>query len=103
MASLTAANVIPQYTTGGADLLGLYALRNVTAGDTIDIATLGQPVFQQIKRGVVLGVSDFVEIAATFTGTTVTMPSGLANSSAYLLIWGCLWVWGVWPGRLPGC
>jgi hypothetical protein len=34
-------------------------------------------------------VSDFVEIAATFTGTVVTMPSGLNQSSAYLLIWGC--------------
>jgi hypothetical protein len=89
MAVLTAANVIPQYTSGGADLLALYALRNVTTGDTIDVATLGSPGFQVINRGVVLGISDFVEIAATFTGTVVTMPSGLSHSSAYLLVWGC--------------
>jgi hypothetical protein len=89
MAILTGTNVIPQYTIGGADILGLYALRNVNTGDTIDLATLGPPGFQIIKRGVVLGISVFVEIAATFTGTVVTMPSGLAGDSAYLLVWGC--------------
>lgn len=88
-AVLTAANVIPQYTMGGADLLGLYALRNVSTGDTIDLATLGTPTFQHISRGVVLGISDFVEIAADFSGTVVTMPGGLSHSSAYLLVWGC--------------
>ena len=87
MAVLTNAQVIPVYSAGQADLIGLFALRKVTAGDTIDIANLSN--FQIVKAGVVLGVSDFVEIAATFTGTTVTMPSGLANSSGYLLVLGC--------------
>lgn len=90
MAVLTGAQVVPIAIRGDADLTGLYSLRNVTSGDTVDLASLGaSPAFQVIKRGVVLGVSDFVEVAATFTGTVVTMPSGLNASSGYLLVWGC--------------
>jgi len=89
MAVLTPDQCIPTFIRGDADITGLYSLRNVTTGDTVDIANLASPKIQIIKRGVVLGVSDFVEIAATFTGTVVTMPSGLNQSSAYLLIWGC--------------
>jgi hypothetical protein len=87
VATLTSANVIPVYQDGKADLIGLFALRKVSTGDTIDLATVSN--LQIVKAGVVLGVSDFVEIAATFTGTVVTMPSGLANSSGYLLVLGC--------------
>jgi hypothetical protein len=87
MAVLSPAQVAPVYVEGRADLIGLFALRKVSTGDTIDLATISQ--FLIVKAGVVLGVSDFVEIAATFTGTVVTMPSGLASSSAYLLALGC--------------
>lgn len=87
MATLTSTNVRLIYSVGQADLVALFSLRKVTTGDTIDLATLSE--FLIVKAGVVLGVSDFVEIAATFTGTVVTMPSGLANSSAYLLVLGC--------------
>lgn len=90
MAVLTNQQVIPELLQGQAALTGLYSLRNVTTGDTIDLSTLGtSPNFQVIKSGVVLGVSDFVEIAATFSGTVVTMPAGLNKSSAYLLVLGC--------------
>jgi hypothetical protein len=67
--------------------VALFALRKVSTGDTVDIASLSS--FQIVNRGVVLGVSAFAEIAATFTGTVITMPSGLANDSGYLLVWGC--------------
>jgi hypothetical protein len=90
MATLTSTNVIPQYTTGGADLLGVYALRNVNAGDTIDLATLGAPVWQLIVRAVVIGVSDSVANSASTSGTVVTMPSGLTTASGYLMAWGML-------------
>lgn len=90
MAALGITQVIPAFLQGQADLVGLYSLRNVSTGDTVDLASLGtSPSFQVIKRGVVLGVSDFVEIAATFAGTVVTMPAGLNASSGYLLVWGC--------------
>lgn len=90
MAVLSPNQVNPVYIYGTADLTVLYALRNVTAGDTADLSTIGNNAsFLVVKRAVCLGVSDFVEIAVSFTGTVVTMPSGLANSSAYLLVWGC--------------
>jgi hypothetical protein len=90
VAVLTLSQVIPVYVAGQADIIALFGLRNVTTGDTIDLATIGSNAsFQVVKRAVMLGVSDFVEIAASFTGTVVTMPTGLANSSAYLLAWGC--------------
>jgi hypothetical protein len=88
--TLDASRVIPVYVYGQADIIALFALRNVTQGDTLDLSTIGQNAsFQVVKRAVILGVSDFVEIAANFTGTLITMPAGLANSSAYLLAWGC--------------
>lgn len=89
MAVLSAANAIVNYQRGDSDMVALIGLRNVTTGDTLDVATVTSPAFQVVKRGVVLGVSDFVEIAASFTGTVVTMPSGLNASSGYLLVWGC--------------
>jgi len=87
MAVLTAANCTLVYTDGKADKVALFALSKVNTGDTIDVATISN--FLYVNRGVVLGVSNFVEIAATFTGTVVTMPSGLTSDSGYLLIWGC--------------
>lgn len=90
MAVLTSAQVVPQFLQGGADIVGLYGLRNVNTGDTIDVSTISSsPSFQVVKRAVVIGVSDFVEIAAAFAGAVVTMPAGMAASSGYLLIWGC--------------
>jgi hypothetical protein len=91
MAALTPANVIQLYQRGDADMVGLFGLRNVNTNDTIDVATVSAPPFQVIKRAVVMGVSEFIEIAANFAGTVVTMPAGMAgtNSSGYLLVWGC--------------
>jgi hypothetical protein len=87
VAVLTASNCKLLYAEGQADKVALFGLSKVTAGDTIDVSTVSTHLF--VSRGVVLGVSSFVEIAATFTGTVVTMPSGLSNDSGYLLIWGC--------------
>lgn len=87
MAVLTDANCTLVYTAGAADKVALFALSKVNTGDTIDVSTISN--FLYVKSGVVLGVSSFVEIAATFTGTVVTMPSGLSNDSGYLLVWGC--------------
>ena len=90
MATLTAVNAITNYQHGDAAMTALIGLRNVTAGDTLDVATVTQPEFQVINRAVVMGTSDFVAIAANWTGTVVTMPPGLNKSSGNLLVWGCL-------------
>lgn len=88
MAVLTPNQVIPMLIRGDGDMIALYALRNVTTGDTIDVTTLGTPTFQVVKRAAVIASSDFVEIAASFTDTVVTMPSGLAKSGGYMVLWG---------------
>jgi hypothetical protein len=90
VAVLTSTQVIPMYTTGGADILGLYALRFVNAGDTIDLSTIGAPVFQLLVRCVVLGVTDAVGNYAVVSGTVATMPAGLSSASGWLLAWGML-------------
>lgn len=79
-----ANNVALVYSAGQADMVALFALKNVTTGDTVDTAQW----FQVINRCVVMGISQFVEIAANFTGTVITMPSGLLHDSGYLLLWG---------------
>jgi hypothetical protein len=76
------------YQAGTADKVALYALRNVTAGDTVDIGPSGAGQFQGVERAVVIGVDVFVEVAASISGTVITMPSGLSLSDGYLLAWG---------------
>ena len=84
MAVLSGANAVQVYSAGQADSVRLIALRNVTAGDTLDVAAW----LQIVNRAVVIGVTAFVEIAAVWVGTVVTMPAGLTSDAAYLLLWG---------------
>ncbi len=85
MAVLTSPkNVNPVYVEGKADTVALFALKNVTALDTIDLAAW----FQVINRVAVVGLVSFVEIAATWAGTVVTIPAGLSADAGYMLAWG---------------
>ena len=77
-------NVQLLFTAGNPDVIVLFALKNVTTGDTFDVGGW----LQFINRAVVLGIISFVEIAASFSGTVVTMPSGLSNDAGYMLLWG---------------
>jgi hypothetical protein len=75
--------------SGSADRVALYGLRMVNAGDTLDVGPSGAGQFQSIARVVVMTVtSSAVQIAAAFTGTVITMPSGCSNDMGYLLVWG---------------
>jgi hypothetical protein len=62
----------------------LFDLKDINAGDTADLSAW----FQVINRCVVMGIISFVEIAANFTGTVVTMPNGLSADAGYMLAWG---------------
>ncbi len=77
-------NFVPLYVNGSPDTVVLFGLKNVTAGDTADIALW----LQIINRAAVIGVISFVEIAASWSGTVVTMPGGLSADTGYLLVWG---------------
>jgi hypothetical protein len=89
MAALSSAlNASVVYRDGHADCTVLIALRNVNTDDTLDVGPSGLNVLQVINRAVVISVTSFVEIAADWAGTVVTMPGGLATDAGYLLLWG---------------
>lgn len=85
---LTEANVTTIVQRGDAAMFAVFGLRNVSTDDTVDLATVSSPRFQVIKRAMVMGESVFVEIAASYTGTVVTMPGGLDGDSGWLTVWG---------------
>lgn len=89
MAALTPLNVLPKYVTGDADMIGLFALKNVAGGDTIDLATLPAPTFQVIVKAVVIATTGAAGVCV-FAGTVITLPAAVAAGSAgYLTVWGC--------------
>jgi uncharacterized membrane protein len=85
MAALVKQQYAQQWSDGQADRVALYALRNVTTGDTADLSEQ----FTVIKRAIILGTTVAGTAVATVSGITVTMPSGLANDAGYLLVFGC--------------
>lgn len=77
------------YRDGKADCIVLLGLRAVNAGDTLDIGPSGANQLQNIYRAVAISVTNSgVMIACSWTGTVVTMPSGMSNDIGYLLVWG---------------
>jgi hypothetical protein len=84
MAVLTGTNVVPVYRDGVSDRIVLYALRKVTTGDTFDLA----PDFSVPKQAIMLGTTVNGSATSSVSGTVVTMPAGLANDAAMLLVWG---------------
>lgn len=91
MAALSINNAQPLFNQGGADLLALFALRNINAGDTLDISALGiQPAFQIVKLAILISPTGNAAGVATISANTiVTIPAGLVKASGYLLISGC--------------
>ena len=65
----------------GARRFALFAMLNVTTGDTADLSAY----YRVIKQTVWMESFGFGTGPGTFAGTTVTAPAGLANDSAYLL------------------
>jgi hypothetical protein len=82
------AGAVPVFQAGIADRVILVALRDVTTGDTLDVGASGMNLLGFINRAVLLGVTSFVEIAGSWTGTVLTLPAGLSSDVAYLLAWG---------------
>jgi hypothetical protein len=84
MAVLTTSNVVQVYTDGVSDRVVLFALRKVTTGDTYDLS----PFFSVPKQAIMLGTTVNGSATSSVAGTVVTMPAGLANDAAMLLVWG---------------
>jgi hypothetical protein len=88
MAVLTAANAVTVHQEGRADKIGVIALRGVTTGDTLDVGPSLLNVLIVVNRAVVIGILGGAQIAASFTGTVVTMPTGMTSDTGYLMVWG---------------
>lgn len=84
MALLGGNQCIQEWQNGEAERTALFAIRNATAGDTVD---LGQ-WFLNLKRAVMLGTTVAGAAAATVSGTVATLPAGLAADAGYLLAFG---------------
>jgi hypothetical protein len=85
MAELVQQQYALQWQNGQAERTAVYALRNVTTGDTADLTEQ----FTLLKRAVVMGTTVAGSAVASVSGTTVTLPSGLNGDAGYLLAFGC--------------
>jgi hypothetical protein len=88
MAVLGQMNVVKVFADGDSDQVALYALRNVTTGDTVNIGPGGLADFLGVKQCVVLGTTVAGIANPSITGTTLTIPAGMAGDAAYMLVWG---------------
>jgi hypothetical protein len=74
------------YHEGFGQHVVLYVLSNATSGDTFDVA--GQFTF--VKMAFMQGATVIGQTAVgTISGTVITVPAGLSNDSAYVLVQGC--------------
>lgn len=85
MAVLATTRYPLQFMDGLSDRVALYALRDITAGDTVDLAQ----EFTVVKRAVIMGTTIAAAVAASVTiPTTITVPAGANRDAAYLLVYG---------------
>lgn len=85
MAALTSTQCVRVWDDGQSERTVLYSMRNVTAGDTADLAV----EFSVVKRAVMLGTTLVGQGAiSNIAGTTITLPNGPANDAGWLLVYG---------------
>ena len=90
MAALVANQALAVYSsTDGVVRTDLYAVKNVTTGDTLDVSK----DFSSVKRAVVISETSAAAAPATAAGATLTFPAGLAGDGAWLLVVGVT----AWP------
>jgi hypothetical protein len=69
---------------GDSDRYAVFSLLNINAGDTVDL----QEFFTVVKRATLLGVTVAAAVAATVSGTVVTVPAGANGDAAILTAYG---------------
>lgn len=73
-----------RYASGDSDKVAMFALLDVTAGDTVDLSEH----FNVVKRGTLVGVTVAAAVAASVSGTVVTIPAGANRDAAVLTVYG---------------
>ncbi|MFH8405562.1 hypothetical protein ACH4FX_12415 [Streptomyces sp. NPDC018019] len=72
------------WMNGESDRVALYALRDISATDMVDVVQQ----FTVIKRAVIMGTTVAAAVGASISGTTVTIPAGASRDGGYLLVYG---------------
>jgi hypothetical protein len=84
MADLPQNQFPMKWMDGQSDRVAVFALLKVNAGDTVDLAQF----FSNVRRATLLGVTVAAAVAATVSGTVVTVPAGATNDAAILTVYG---------------
>ncbi len=85
MAALIQQQFAKQWQDGQAERTAVYALRNVSTGDTADLTE----DFSVLKRAIIMGTTVAGTAVASVSGTTVTLPAGLSADAGFLMAFGC--------------
>lgn len=85
MAVLPSVQYPMRHMSGDADRWAVFALLNITAGDTLDLSGF----FTVVRRATLLGVTVNAALAATVSADTIiTIPAGAAKDAAILTVYG---------------
>lgn len=84
MAALPQPQYPLRHKSGDSDRYAVYALLNINAADTVDLAA----DFSRVLRATLLGITVAAAVSATVSGTVVTIPAGAANDVAILTAYG---------------
>jgi len=82
MAALDGTHFTRVWDDGRAERVGLYALKNVSAGDTLDLSN----DFSVLKRAVLLGTTVNAAAQVSVNGTGIAIPAGANADAGYLLV-----------------
>lgn len=85
MALLNFNQVSLEWWDGKAEKAALYSLKNVTAGDTVNL----NGAFLFVKRAVAASATDVhTGVIANINGTIITIPPGPLNDAIWLFVVG---------------
>lgn len=84
MAVLTGNQVTPVWSDGQCEKTQLFAMKNVTAGDTFDLA----PYFSVAKRAAMVGITIVGTATANISSNVITIPVSVSADAIYVLVFG---------------
>lgn len=84
MAAITGNQVAPVWSDGVCEKIQLFAVKNVSAGDTFDLS----PYFSVAKRAAMVGITIAGTATANISNNIVTIPATVSNDGVYILVFG---------------
>jgi hypothetical protein len=85
MALLTFDQISMEFQDGRAEKMCVFVLKNVTAGDTVNL----NGYFKVVKRAVALSATDIhAGTIATINGTIITIPAGPTADAIWVMVIG---------------